>query len=611
MSNLNKYDTDKWLLYVNQSKNSTVGLDEGAYTYFSTAKDNIGNENLTEIRTLTIDTTNPQIDFVYPTKNSGALTNLIEINVTATDDNLDTITIRLYNSTNNLIETNTSSTPFYINYSGLNDGLYFYNATANDSAGNSNSTETRNITLDATPPIITFVFPTENSGVSRNRDYIEVNVTASDTGLGLDSIVIRLYNSTNDLINSSITTSSPNYINFSGLDDGLYFYNATTNDTLNNQNSTETRNITLDNIPPLITIVSPLSQTYTVTTIDFNVSLNEVGNWCGFSLDGDANVTMTKFNNTYFNYTKSSITEESHNITFACNDTAGNMNASSGITYFTVEIPAEAPPSGGGNGAVTPTINIAVDPTEINLKLPVNREGVRYIKSVEQIVKVTNLNSDQITVNIGYNGLDGIYLDFKNISSLILAGKETKSFTIVFTAGSEEDNFVGNIIVGNKQIPTSLNVGEFTLFDSNIVVLNKDYKVAQGDKLKTQVTLIPLGDEDRLDVTLNYEIKDYDGEIYLTQSETVLVEKQMNFKRNFDTGGLPLGKYIMGLQLVYPGGVAPSSAHFEIIERVPIDFGNLVFYLIIAILVAAIFIVIIFIIRKRKQKSSQEKSSNE
>ncbi|MCK5182975.1 MAG: MiaB/RimO family radical SAM methylthiotransferase, partial [Candidatus Heimdallarchaeota archaeon] len=38
-SNLNKYDTDKWVLYVNQSKNSTDGLDDGTYTYQAFAKD--------------------------------------------------------------------------------------------------------------------------------------------------------------------------------------------------------------------------------------------------------------------------------------------------------------------------------------------------------------------------------------------------------------------------------------------------------------------------------------------------------------------------------------------------------------------------------------------
>ncbi|GAJ15694.1 unnamed protein product, partial [marine sediment metagenome] len=65
-------------------------------------------------------------------------------------------------------------------------------------------------------------------------------------------------------------------------------------------------------------------------------------------------------------------------------------------------------------------------------------------------------------------------------------------------------------------------------------------------------------------------------------------------------------KYIIGLELVYTGGVAPSSAHFEIVERIPIDiFGKLVLFLIIAILIIAILIIIVLIIRRRKKKEEE------
>ena len=89
-----------------------------------------------------------------------------------------------------------------------------------------------------------------------------------------------------------------------------------------------------DSTKPIITVASPTNGSTQSTTVDFNVSLNEAGSWCGFSLDHTANITMTAFNTTYFNFTNSTMTVGNHNITFSCNDTAGNMNASSGITYF-------------------------------------------------------------------------------------------------------------------------------------------------------------------------------------------------------------------------------------------------------------------------------------
>lgn len=118
-----------------------------------------------------------------------------------------------------------------------------------------------------------------------------------------------------------------------------------------------------------------------------------------------------------------------------------------------------------------------------------------------------------------------------------------------------------------------------------------------------------------MDVTLNYAIKDYENSVYLTRSETVLVENQINFKRNFDTGILPLGSYIVTLDLIYPNGVAPSSAHFQVVEgRQSTLFGRIVFFLVNSILIILVLIVITVVFRiirrsqKKKELDEKEKS---
>ncbi|KKL79169.1 hypothetical protein LCGC14_2017530, partial [marine sediment metagenome] len=253
-----------------------------------------GTINTTDDFTYTInDVTLPNISFVSPTEaNDSQLTrNYIQVNVTASDGKaLDTITIFLYNSTS-LVQTNTSSTsPFLSNFTNLPDAIYYFNSTANDTAGNTNQTETRTSTIDTGPPIINYVSPTETSGVSRARNYIEINVTASDPKL--DKIIIRLYNSSNIQINSATTSTSPNFINFT-LSDGLYFYNATANDTLSQENSTATRNITLDTAVPLIEFVSPTENNNTVFNnrdwVFVNVSVTETS---------PRNITYILFNST-------------------------------------------------------------------------------------------------------------------------------------------------------------------------------------------------------------------------------------------------------------------------------------------------------------------------
>jgi hypothetical protein len=95
---------------------------------------------------------------------------------------------------------------------------------------------------------------------------------------------------------------------------------------------------------PKITIISPENTTYNYTTIDFNVSLSKNGSWCGYCLDREISacngivgwMDMTKYNSTYFNYTKTGLADNSrHHVSFSCNDTQGNMNTTDKL-YFTV-----------------------------------------------------------------------------------------------------------------------------------------------------------------------------------------------------------------------------------------------------------------------------------
>ena len=55
ISNLNKYDVDSWLLYTNQSKNTTIGLDNGTYTFQVFATDS-SMTNQSDLRYIIIDT---------------------------------------------------------------------------------------------------------------------------------------------------------------------------------------------------------------------------------------------------------------------------------------------------------------------------------------------------------------------------------------------------------------------------------------------------------------------------------------------------------------------------------------------------------------------------
>lgn len=254
---------------------------------------------------------------------------------------------------------------------------------------------------------------------------------------------------------------------------------------------------------------------------------------------------------------------------------------------------------GGGTGGTTiPALNIEVEPTEINLNLAVNTNS-------EGTIIVTNLGTTTVNFSISESGLGNMVI--LSADSMGLLGGEQKTFNAIFVAPGVPGTYTGSLFVDGVTIPVALNVKtKLLLFDSNIVVLNEDYQVHQGSDLQTQVTLIPMGDPERLDVTLRYSIKDYKGKIYLTKSETLLVERLTQFKRSFDTGALPLGDYIVNLELVYSNGVAPSSAHFEVIEPLPTNIFAIIVLILIALIILILLIIIIIILYRRLKEEDEE-----
>ncbi|EMR73016.1 Concanavalin A-like lectin/glucanases superfamily, partial [Thermoplasmatales archaeon SCGC AB-539-N05] len=73
---------------VNSLYHNFTGLSDGNYTYYAHAIDTAGNENTTETRTLTIDTTKPSISFdtpPTPANNTYQNENYAQVNVTVTD----------------------------------------------------------------------------------------------------------------------------------------------------------------------------------------------------------------------------------------------------------------------------------------------------------------------------------------------------------------------------------------------------------------------------------------------------------------------------------------------------------------------------------------------
>jgi hypothetical protein len=137
-----------------------------------------------------------------------------------------------------------------------------------------------------TVPQIQYVSPTEDEFDFSQVKNIIVNVTATDPTLS--NITIRVFNSSRDLVDSSITLTSPNYYNFSLATDGIYYYNATACNS-ENCNSTDTYVLVVDSTNPVTDIVYPEDHDYFASKPTYlNISAYNTGNIssCWFSMNG-------------------------------------------------------------------------------------------------------------------------------------------------------------------------------------------------------------------------------------------------------------------------------------------------------------------------------------
>jgi len=310
--------------------------------------------NVTFPGTATVtDTTNPTLILNAPSNASYTNSSNVTFNFTATDINLANCTFSLDGVINSTFVSPTNLTSAIAkNFTeSLADGLHNWSVQCLDSSGNSNTSTTSYFTVDTVAPSVTFVnstnFPAPGN---KSKHDIVVNISATDGGgSGINSITIYLYNSTglrNMTVNS---TSNPAFVNFTGLSDGIYYINATANDTVGNLNSTGTgtRIVLLDTVAPTILINTPANGTdYSSTSNLLNVTTNDSGSGVSsvwYSLDGGVTNTTYDPSVIYVNFA-----EGNNNLIVWVNDSAGNVNSTT--SNFSVTLPVVESNNGGGGG---------------------------------------------------------------------------------------------------------------------------------------------------------------------------------------------------------------------------------------------------------------------
>jgi len=159
----------------------------------------------------------------------------------------------------------------------LTEGSYIWNIWCNDTTNNGDfSTSNKTIGIDTTYSLISYDTQTSADRANLSRSSIYVNVTFTE--INLANITFTLTNDTTTLY-SDVYSTATYEVNWTSLADGNYTYYVNITDKANNKNSTSARIITLDTVPPSLTIVYPVNQTYNTSVNELNYTSDGVFCW--------------------------------------------------------------------------------------------------------------------------------------------------------------------------------------------------------------------------------------------------------------------------------------------------------------------------------------------
>ena len=233
-------------------------------------------EEMAETRSFTIDITPPTFNLNGTSTTNATTGETIYIFANFSDSGvgLDTAVLKV-NGIVNQTNTNISGSSAFVNFSyitpsSLGNTIANFTITANDTVGNENTTDILpvNITADTIAPSITLNSPIDQLNTSSTT--ITFNWTATDNiytsltcNLTIDGVV--------NVPEINVTSGTPKTQSVSGFNDGSHPWNVTCIDGEDNVNTSETRTVNIDTIPPTtapnMTVVDDID-------LDGNIELN-------------------------------------------------------------------------------------------------------------------------------------------------------------------------------------------------------------------------------------------------------------------------------------------------------------------------------------------------
>jgi len=283
-------------------------------------------------------------------------------------------------------------------------------------------------------------------------------------------------------------------------------------------------------------------------------------------------------------------------------------NLTFNVTQFTVysaeETPEEeeeeiVPPPGGGGGGLTFTISL--DEIIISLK-----QG--EIKTEE--IKIKNERNTKISFSVTSDMGELVKISEESFE---LEPKEEKIIFIDFIAKEDTipELYLGNLFIESggikKRVAITIEIeSKEALFDVRLNIPEKYLKVYPGEELNSEIEIFNIVETGKVNVTIEYLIKDEQNREIISEEDTLMVENQISFVKIIKIPeNIEPGRYILYTRVIYNEKVASASAWFSVKKR----FITQV-YIILGILILIIFIILSKIRKVKKYKKAYKVDEN-
>jgi PGF-pre-PGF domain-containing protein len=279
---------------------------EGEWNYSVWVNDTSGNWGWNGTWFITVDTTLPTFSSHARSPDPPHEDENVMLNVTVTEDSLDTVLLDWNYSTNYTVTTSSGSEYYFTILAGnytAHDQLN-YTWYASDTSGNLNASYLQSFTVaNQQPSQPTLTAPSNYANISTMNITFQFSSTDQD-----DEDTLTYYIFINDTLNDSISSTSID-INFS---DGFYNWSVQADDSYQNSTISATRFFTIDTTPPSTDFIPPTDTNGTETEnknyITWNVSVSENVSVCSIEINttnqtGTTIVNASSSSYCYFNET--------------------------------------------------------------------------------------------------------------------------------------------------------------------------------------------------------------------------------------------------------------------------------------------------------------------